>query len=97
MKYNQIMTSSSDHEDPRFLEALEAMHNIYPHKYFNTFDVVKYTKPTDEQLEEKEFTFSLMTRQYNGPYDLDLSNGELETKMQEQEMNQSGWSKQRFG
>ena len=37
-----------------------------------------------------------MTRQYNGPYDFDLLNGELETRMQEQEMNQSGWSMQRF-
>ena len=52
MKYNQIMISSSDYEDPRFLEALEAMHNIHPHIKFNSFDVVKNTKPTDEQLDE---------------------------------------------
>ena len=37
-----------------------------------------------------------MTRQYNGPYDLDMLNGELKTRMQEQEMNQSGWRMQRF-
>ena len=37
-----------------------------------------------------------MTRQYNGPYNLDILNGELETRMQEQEMNQSGWSMQIF-
>ena len=36
-----------------------------------------------------------MTRQYNGPYDLYMLNSELETRMQEQEMNQSGWSMQR--
>ena len=37
-----------------------------------------------------------MTRQYNVPYDLDILNDELETRMQEQEMNQSGWSLRRF-
>ena len=36
-----------------------------------------------------------MTRQYNGLYDLDMLNGELETRMQEQERIQSGWSMQR--
>ena len=86
------MISSSDDEDPRFLEALEALHNIHPHIKFNTFDVVRYTKPTDEQLEGNVFTFRLMTRQYNGSYDLDLLNRELESRMQEQEKNQSGWS-----
>ena len=72
MKHNQIIISSSDYEDPRFLEALQAMHNIHPHIKFNTFDVVRYTKPTDDKREENEFTFRLMTRQYNGPYDLDI-------------------------
>ena len=48
------------------------------------------------KLEENEFRFRLMTRQYNGPHDLDIFNSELETRMQEQEMNQSGWSLQRF-
>ena len=58
MKHNQIIISSSDYEDPRFLELLEAMHNIHTHIKFNTFDVVKYTKSTDDKLEEeKEFTF----------------------------------------
>ena len=35
MRHNQIMISSSDYEDPRFLEALQAMHNIHPHIKFN--------------------------------------------------------------
>ena len=96
MKHNQIIITSSDHEDPKFLNILESLHNIYPYIKFNTFDVVKYTKPTDDQIEENEFTFRLMTRQYNGPNDLDMLNSELETRMQEQEMNQSGWSMQRF-
>ena len=72
------------------------MHNIHPHIKFNNFDVVKITKLTDDTLEENEFTFRLRTRQYNGAHDLDLLNGELETRMQEREMNQSGWSMQRF-
>ena len=72
------------------------MYNIHPHVKFITFDVVRYTKPTDELLEENEFTFKLITRQYIGSHDLDLLNGELESRMQEQEMNQSGWSMQRF-
>ena len=37
-----------------------------------------------------------MIRQYNGPYDLDMLNSEIESRMQEQEMNQYGWSMQRF-
>ena len=96
MKHNQIIITSSDHEDPKFLNILESLHNIHPYIKFNTFDVVKYTKPTDDQIEENEFTFRLMTRQFNGPNDLDMLNSELETRMQEQEMNQSGWSMQRF-
>ena len=98
VKHNRIIISSSDYEasEARLLEALEAMHNIRPHIKCNTFDVVPYTNPTDDKLEENEFSFRLMTRQYNGPYDLDMLNGELETRMQEQEMNQSGWSMQRF-
>ena len=94
MKHYQILITSSNYEHPRFLEALEALYNIHPYIKFNTFDVKRYKKPTDEQLEEKEFTVRLMTRQYNGPCDLDLLNGELETKMQEKEKNQSGWSTQ---
>ena len=92
------MITSSNYEDAKFLKVLEAMYNIDPHFKFNTFDVVKYTKPTDDKLkkEENEFTFRLMTRQYNGPYDLDVLNSQLETRMKEQEMNQSGCSMQRF-
>ena len=72
------------------------MYIIHPHIKFNTFDVLRYTKPTDEQLEESEFNLRLITRQYNGPYDLDNLNSELETRMQEQEMKHSAWSMQRF-
>ena len=96
MKNNQIMITSSNIEGVNFLKLLEAMYNIHPHIKFNTFDVVKYTKPTDDKLKENEFTFRLMTRQYNGPHDLDMLNSELETRMQEQEMNQSDWSMQKF-
>ena len=90
------MITSSNYEDIKFLNVLEEMYNIHHHIKFNTFGVVKYTKPTDDKLEENEFTFRLMTRQCNGPHDLDMLNSELETRMQEQEMNQSGWSMQRF-
>ena len=62
MKHNQIIITSSNYEDPKFLKILESLHNIPPHIQFNTFDVVKYTKPTDDKSEENEFTFSLMTR-----------------------------------
>ena len=96
MKHNQIIIYSSDYGDPRFLGTLEAMHNIHPHIKINTLDVVRYTKPTDDKIEEIEFPFRLMTRQYNGLYDLDMLNGEQETRMKEQDMNQSGWSMQRF-
>ena len=81
MKHNQIIITRSNYEDPKFLNILESLHSIHPHIKFNTFDVVKYTKPTDDKLEENEFTFRLMTRQYNGAHDLDLLNGELETRM----------------
>ena len=37
-----------------------------------------------------------MSRQYNGPHDLDMMNSELETRMQEQELNQSGRPMQSF-
>ena len=90
MIYNQIKITRSNYEDPRFLKALGALHNIHPDIRFNTFDVVRYTKLTDDQLEENEFTFRLMTSQYNGTYCLDMLNGELDTRMQEQERNQSG-------
>ena len=90
MRYNQTMITSKTYDALKFLEVLEALQNIYPHINFNTFDVVKYTKPTNDKLEEHEFTFRLLTRQHNGPYDLDMLNSELETRMQKQEMNQSG-------
>ena len=90
------MITSNNYEDMEYLNVLEELYNIHPHIKLNTFDVVKYTKSTDDKLEENEFTFSLMTRRYNGPHDLDMLNSELETRMQEQEMNQSDWSMQRF-
>ena len=90
------MITSSTYEDVKLLNLLETMYKIHHHFKFNTFDVVKYTKPTVDKLEENEFTFRLRTRQYNGPHDLDRFNSQLETTMQEQEMNQSGWSMQRF-
>ena len=96
MKHNQIIITSSNYEDPKFLNILESLHNIHPHIKFNTFDEIKYTRPTDDKLEENEFFFRLMTRQYNGAHDLDLLNGVLETRTQEQKMNRSGWSMQRF-
>ena len=96
MRYNQLLITSKTYDNLKFLEILEALHNIHPHFKFNTFDVVKYTKPTDDQLEENEISFRLMTRQNNGPNDWDMLNSELETRLQEQEMNQSDWSMQRF-
>ena len=90
------MITSSNYEDIKFLNVLEEMYNIHPHIKLNTFEIVNYTKPTDDKLEENEFTFRLMTRPYNGPQDLDMLNSEQETRMQELEMNQSGWSMQRF-
>ena len=96
MKYIQIMKTCSIYEDIKFLNLLEEMYNIHPHIKFNNFHVVMYTKPTDDKLEENEFTFRLLTRQYNGPHDLDMLNSELDIRMQDQEMNQSGWSMQRF-
>ena len=49
MKYNQIMITSSTYEDIKFLNVLQEMYNIHSHIMFNTFDVVKYTKPTDDK------------------------------------------------
>ena len=37
-----------------------------------------------------------MSRQDNSPYELELLNGWLETGMEEQAMNQSGWTMHRF-
>ena len=81
MKHNQIIITSSNYEDPKFLNILESLHNIHLHIKFNTFDAVKYTKPTDDKLEENEFTFRLMTRHHNGAHNLDFLNEELETRM----------------
>ena len=52
MKYNQIMKTSSNYEDIKFLNVLEEMYNLHPHIKCNTFGVVKYTKLTDDKLEE---------------------------------------------
>ena len=97
MKCSKIIITNGNNEIPKFLKVLETKYNIHPHIKFTTFDVVKYTKPTDDKLDENDFTFSLrMTRQLNGHYDLDMMNSELETRMQEQEKKQSGWSLQSF-
>ena len=84
------MITSCSYEDTKFLNVLIKMYNIHPHIKFNNFDAVKYTKPTDDKLEENEFTFRLKTRHYNGPHDLNMLKSELETRMQENKMNQSG-------
>ena len=55
------MITSSNYEDIKFLNVLGEMYNIHPNIQFNTFDAVKYTKLTDDKLEENEFTFRLMT------------------------------------
>ena len=83
MKFNKIMITSGNYDDPKFLKVLETMYNKNPHIKFNIFVVVKYTKPTDDKLEEDEFTLRLMTRHYNGPYELDMLNSELDTRLQE--------------
>ena len=90
------MITCSNYGDPKFLKVFETMYNMNPHKKFNTFDVLRYTKPSNDKLEENEFTFRLMTRQYNVPYDLDMFNCEHETIIQEHEMKQSDWSMNRF-
>ena len=78
MKCSQIMITGSNYDYLNFLKKLETIYNTHPLIKFTTFDVVKYTKPTDDKLEENEFIFSLrMTRQFNGHYDLDMMNGEL--------------------
>ena len=60
------------YEEPKFLEALEAIHNIYQHIKFRTFDEVRYRKYTDETLEESEFTFRLASMLYNTLHKLDV-------------------------
>ena len=61
------MITSGNYEEPKLLKVLETMYNIHPQFKFYSFDVVKYTKPTDDKLEENEPTFRNKTRQYNGP------------------------------
>ena len=48
-RHNQITVTSKNYEDPTILEPLETLHNIHRYVYinFNTFDVIRYTKPTD--------------------------------------------------
>ena len=58
----QIRLPSSDDNDPMFVNTLQALHNIH-HFKLNTFDALTHRKPTDNELEEHEFTFRLMTRQ----------------------------------
>ena len=58
--------------------------------------MVRYTKYTGDNLEEHEFTFMLMSRQYKSLYDVNLLNRKIESRIQEQEINQSIWTMQRF-
>ena len=96
MSHNQTTVTTKKHEDPIFSLALEVLRNVHPYIKFNTFDVVRHKKPTDDKLEEYDFTLRLRSRQNNIPYELDLLNGELETRKHEQKMNQSGCIMQRF-
>ena len=66
------------------------MVNSHPPIKIHTFDVLNDTKPTDQKSEGHEFTFKFITRWCSSPNDQDELNKELETRMQEQEMNQSG-------
>ena len=75
--------TSHDYNDPIIANALPTLHKIQPHFKINTFDVVNYTKPTDDKIEEPNFPFRLMTRQNISPIDLDELNNELEVRMQE--------------
>ena len=43
------MITSKNYEHINILIVLEEMYNIHPHIKFNTVDVVKYTKPTDDK------------------------------------------------
>ena len=60
MSFHQITLASTDYSDPIFINTL---HIIHSHIKFNTFDVEKCTKPTDQELEEHELTFRLMTQE----------------------------------
>ena len=75
----------------KFLD-LEKLHNIYLYIKFNTSDEVRYTKPTYDKLESHKFVFISTFRQYNTPGSLVELNIEFETRMQEEEINQSGWN-----
>ena len=65
MRFNQITLASSNYNHPTFANTIKTLHDIYPHINLNTFDVVKYTKPTDQETEENEFIFRLMSRRNN--------------------------------
>ena len=41
MKYIQILITSSNYEDPKFLEALETMYKKHQHTKFDTLVVIK--------------------------------------------------------
>ena len=43
------MITSSNCEHIKFLNVLEEMYNIHPHIKFTTFDIVKFTKPTEDK------------------------------------------------
>ena len=90
MNCKQIIVTSSKYDDPKFLQVLEELRSTHPYIKFNTRDIVNYIKPSDQ--EEKEFTFWTLSRIYNISEDLDELNNKAEIKMQERELNQSGWA-----
>ena len=64
-RHNQRTVTSKKYEDPIFLEALESLRNTHSYIYVkvNTFDALRYAKPTDDKLEEIYFSLRLMSRQ----------------------------------
>ena len=90
MGYNNTTFSSTDDNEPKNATVLQTLRNVHPNIEFFTFYFVKSTKPTDEKLEEHEFTWQ--DNMIPHPLDLDELNNDLnevETRMEEQELNQS--------
>ena len=90
MNCKQIIVTNSKYDDPKFLQVLEELRSTHPYIKFSTRDIVNYIKRSDQ--EEKEFTFWTLSRIYNTSEDLDELNNKAEIKMQERELNQSGWA-----
>ena len=87
MGFTQKTTlANTDYNDPVFVNTLHALHNFHPQFKLNTFDVVNYTKPTDQKTEADRFTIRLMTTRCNSPTDLDELNNELKTRRAKQRL-----------